>query len=64
MSAVTVDLPPRLQQSAEALVASGWFNSMDALLEEAVRRYVESHSDDLMTRFVEEDVRWGLFGEE
>jgi hypothetical protein len=35
---------------------------MNALLTEALRRYLESHSEALAETFVLEDVRWGLHG--
>jgi hypothetical protein len=35
---------------------------MNALLTEALRRYLESHSEALAEAFVREDVQWGLHG--
>lgn len=61
MPIVSVDLPDQIHKCAEAVIAEGWFGSMDELMVEAVRRCVESQSHELMRRFVEEDIRWGLY---
>jgi len=31
---------------------------------EALRRYLETHRDELMEHFIREDVEWGLHGNE
>jgi Arc/MetJ-type ribon-helix-helix transcriptional regulator len=48
----------------EVLVEKGWFRSLDELMLDALRRYVESHRAELMERFIREDVEWGLYGDE
>ncbi len=64
MSALTINISPQLQQNLNALISEGWFQSLDALVEEALRRYLETHSSELATQFIQEDVRWGLYGDD
>ena len=55
-------LPTRLVAQMESLVASGWFPGMDELIADAVRRYLETHSPELIENYVWQDIEWGLHG--
>ena len=55
-------LPEQLLGQAEALVRDGWVSDLNALLVEALRRYIESHQSQLAETFVRDDVQWGLHG--
>lgn len=59
---IQAELPERLMDDARALVAKGWAGSVDELLADALRRYLESHREDLAEKFIREDVEWGLRG--
>lgn len=61
---VQTEIPTRLLTEMEMLVNAGWFRDMDELMRNALRRFVESHRDELMERFIREDVEWGLHGDE
>jgi Arc/MetJ-type ribon-helix-helix transcriptional regulator len=62
MKTAKVELPAQLHDCIRELVARGWFASEDQLIQEAVRRFVEAHTPELMTQFVLKDVEWGLKG--
>lgn len=62
VTAVQARLPERLLHEANALVKEGWFEDLDSVLQEALRRYLDAHRSDLLDRFVREDVAWGLGG--
>lgn len=64
MTVHTENFAPQVQQGMDKMIRLGWFRDVNALLEEAARRYLESHSDELMERFAEEDIQWGLRGRE
>ena len=59
---IQAELPERLMEDAQAMVDRGWAGSLDELLAEALRRYLESHSENLAEHFIREDVEWGLRG--
>ena len=61
---VQTEVPDSLLQQAQTLVEAGWFRSVDEVMLDALRRYVESHRAELMESFIREDVEWGLHGEE
>jgi len=61
---IKTEVPPGLLTQVQKLVDSGWFRSLDDVMSDALRRFVESHRTELMEEFVREDVEWGLQGDE
>jgi hypothetical protein len=61
-TAVTTHLPEQLLDQAGQLVKAGWATDLDAILTDALRRYLDSHSEALTESFIREDVDWGLHG--
>ena len=61
---IRAELPEELLAEARALVEHGWAADFDHLLAEALRRYLDSHSERLTEAFLREDVKWGLHGRE
>jgi hypothetical protein len=61
---VETQIPNQLWQQAQNMVKEGWISNMDALVAEAIRRYVESHQQTLSERFIREDIEWGLHGKD
>jgi len=59
-----IQLPPRLAEQVKLFVQDGWFPDLNALVVEALRRYLETHRSELAERFIREDVEWGLHGED
>jgi len=62
MSTLTIDISPKLYKNLEKRVVEGWFKDIEAAVEEALRRYIDSHPMDLTEQFIEEDIEWGLHG--
>ena len=69
-TAIEAQIPERLAQQAQELVRDGWAAEFNAVLVEALRRFLESHGfenengPELMEAFLREDVEWGLHGHE
>lgn len=61
---IQTEVPDSLLQQAQNLVEAGWFRSLDEVMLDALRRYVESHRVELMETFIRQDAEWGLSGEE
>ena len=63
-TAIEAQIPERLAQQAQELVRDGWAADFNAVLVEALRRFLESHRPTLTETFLREDVEWGLHGRE
>lgn len=61
---IRTEVPDSLLMQAQQLVEAGWFRSLDKVMLDALRRYVESHRAELMESFIREDVEWGLHGDD
>ena len=61
---VQTEVPAGLVSQAKKLVESGWFKNLDEVFLDALRRYLESHREELMEEFIQQDVEWGLSGDE
>ena len=61
---IQTEIPVALLAQGENLVNQGWFRSIDDVMLDALRRYLESHRADLMETFIRQDVAWGLTGDE
>jgi len=61
-SSLLINLPTDILDEARTRVRDGWAASLDELLAESLRRYLDSHSTRLTEEFVLQDVEWGLHG--
>jgi Arc/MetJ-type ribon-helix-helix transcriptional regulator len=59
---VEARISERLDRQIDALVERGWFHSRDKVVQEALRRFLESHRPELIEQFIREDIEWGLRG--
>ncbi|MCB0195172.1 MAG: CopG family transcriptional regulator [Anaerolineae bacterium] len=58
------EIPLTLFTQAQRLVEAGWFLSMDDLVLDALRRFLEAHRAELMEEFIQQDIEWGLSGQD
>jgi len=63
-TSATIQSPPRLAEQVKTHIQEGWFPNLNALIIEALRRYLETHQGELTERFIREDVEWGLHDKE
>ena len=61
-SSIEARLPANLLCDAQQLVDDGWATDLDALLADALRRYLDAHSARIQETFLKADVEWGLHG--
>jgi Arc/MetJ-type ribon-helix-helix transcriptional regulator len=61
---LNAEIPNQLWQQAQTLVQQGWASNLQEVVNEALRRYLESHQDVLTESYIKEDVKWGLHGED
>jgi Arc/MetJ-type ribon-helix-helix transcriptional regulator len=61
---IQAEIPDGLWQQASTLVSQGWAGNVQEVVNESLRRYLESHQDALAERFVRDDVAWALHGKD
>jgi hypothetical protein len=61
---VKTEIPDQLWQQAQNMIEQGWIINMDALIIEAMRRYLESHQQTINEQLIREDIDWGLHGKD
>ena len=61
---IQTEVPASLISQAQKLVEAGWFRNIDDLFLDALRRFLESHREELMEEFLRQDVEWGLTSDE
>ncbi|MBV5297928.1 MAG: hypothetical protein JZU64_07240 [Rhodoferax sp.] len=59
---IQANIPDQLARQALQMVDRGWAASMEFLVIESLRRYLESHQESLTEQFLQDDVQWGLSG--
>ena len=59
---IHAEVPDRLWQQAQTMVERGWASNVGTVLEESLRRYLESHQEAVTEQFIREDIEWGLRG--
>lgn len=59
---VQAELPHDLVEEVRAFIRDGWASNWNDLLEDALRRHLQSHTAELAESFLREDVAWGLHG--
>ena len=64
MKTIQMEVPEQLYEKAMGLVREGWFRDGKDIFSEAIRRFIESHQPELLEKFVRDDVKWGLYGDE
>jgi Arc/MetJ-type ribon-helix-helix transcriptional regulator len=61
---IQTEIPSQLLDEARLLVDDGWYRNIDEILFDALRRFLESHRTKLVDEFIQQDVKWGLYGHE
>jgi restriction endonuclease Mrr len=61
---IHAEIPEQLMRQAQRMVERGWAQNVEALVAESLRRYLESHPEELTEQFIRDDVTWGLRGSE
>jgi Arc/MetJ-type ribon-helix-helix transcriptional regulator len=62
MKKIRIDIPDKVYQEIEILVKEGWFRDREDIIQQALRRFLDSHRPELLEKFIREDIEWGLRG--
>ena len=62
MKTITFDCPEEMEAQLKRLVESGWEDSQNKAIVEAVRRYLRLREPEILERHLRQDIEWGLRG--
>jgi len=60
MPQMILDIPEKLDQRLDQIIKNGWAGSKQEILNEALKRYLDSHKDEIIEEQILGDVEWGL----
>lgn len=62
MKTITFDCPDEVEAQLKRLVDSGWEDSPQEAMVEALRRYLRLREPAILERHLKSDIAWGLHG--
>lgn len=62
MKTIKAKIPDKLYEQMDQLVKEGWFRSQEDIIDDAIRRFLNSRRPELMEKHIREDVEWALRG--
>ncbi len=64
MANLEAEIPQRLREEVQQYINGGGHRDIDGMVADALRRYLDSHSEILVDQFIQEDIEWGLRGQD
>jgi Arc/MetJ-type ribon-helix-helix transcriptional regulator len=61
---IEAEIPVQLFAEIQSLFEAGWFRSVDDVVLDALRRFLDSQREELMEGLLRADLEWGLRGRE
>jgi Arc/MetJ-type ribon-helix-helix transcriptional regulator len=62
MKTIQAKIPDQLYRQMDILVKKGWFRSREDIIDEALRRFLDSHRPEMLEKLIRDDTDWGLHG--
>lgn len=62
MKTITFDCPDDVEVQLQRLVESGWEDSSQEAIIEALRRYLRLREPEVLEKHLKADIEWGLRG--
>jgi len=60
MAKMTLEIPEKWDKYLDLLIKNGWARNKEDVLNEALKRYLESHKEEIIQDQIAKDVEWGL----
>ncbi len=60
MATMTLDIPEKWDKYLDQFIKNGWAGSKEEVLKEALKRFLESHKEEIIEDQIAKDVEWGL----
>ena len=60
MATITLKIPDKLDIFLDQYIKNGWAISKDEVITDALKRYMDSHREEIIEDQLMKDVEWGL----
>lgn len=64
MKTLPAKVTPKLLEEIDELVEEGWYSSRSEAVRDAIRQLVRKQKIEMIEKAMEEDIEWGLHGED
>ncbi len=64
MKTLPAKVTPKLLEEIDELVEDGWYSSRSEAVRDAIRQLVRKQKIEKIEKNMEEDIEWGLHGED
>lgn len=64
METLPAKVTPKLLEEIDDLVEEGWYSSRSEAVRDAIRQLVQKQKKERIEKAMEEDIEWGLYGED
>ncbi|MFP4001899.1 MAG: ribbon-helix-helix domain-containing protein [Thermoplasmata archaeon] len=64
MKTLPAKVTPKLLEEIDDLVEEGWYSSRSEAVRDAIRQLVQRQKKERIEKAMEEDIEWGLYGED
>ncbi len=64
MKTLPAKVTPKLLEEIDELVEDGWYSSRSEAVRDAIRQLVRKQKIERIEKNMEEDIEWGLYGED
>lgn len=64
MKTLPAKVTPKLLEEIDELVEEGWYSSRSEAVRDAIRQLVRKQERERIEKAMEEDIEWGLYGED
>jgi len=64
MKTLPAKVTPKLLEEIDELVEDGWYSSRSEAVRDAIRQLVRKQKIERIEKNMEEDIEWGLHGED
>ncbi len=64
MKTLQTAVPDKLYEKIMVLIDEGWYNDEKDIVNEALRRFLDTHKPEIIEKLIREDVEWGLRGKD
>jgi len=64
MKTLQTVVPDKLYEKIMVLIDEGWYNDEKDIVNEALRRFLDTHKPEIIEKLIREDVEWGLRGKD